>query len=80
MNILLSIKSLLKFEIKFITEMGISLLGLLVVLEVLLGPIVLDQFYIEYVVSYLNNKEGLIAILILVFLYTWANDKELKNV
>lgn len=73
-----NIKSLLQFEIKFIFDMVASLLGLVVVTEVLLGPLLRNETYISFVLNSLNSQEGFIAILIAVFLYAWATDKE-KN-
>ena len=73
-----NIKSLLQFEIKFIFDMVVSLLGLVVVTEVLLGPLLRNETYISFVLNSLNSQEGFIAILIAVFLYAWATDKE-KN-
>jgi len=71
-----NVKSFLQFEIKFISQMVASLLGLVVVTEVLLGPLFRDQFYIEHIVNSLNSETGFIAMLIAVFLYAWATEKD----
>jgi len=70
-----NIKSLLQFEIKFIFDMVVSLLGLVVVTEVLLGPLFRNETYISFVLNSLNSQEGFIAILIAVFLYAWATEE-----
>ena len=70
-----NIKSLLQFEIKFIFDMVASLLGLVVVTEVLLGPLFRNETYISFVLNSLNSQEGFIAILIVVFLYAWATEE-----
>jgi len=70
-----NIKSLLQFEIKFIFDMVASLLGLVVVTEVLLGPLLRNETYISFVLNSLNSQEGFIAILIAVFLYAWATEE-----
>jgi hypothetical protein len=70
-----NIKSLLQFEIKFIFDMVVSLLGLVVVTEVLLGPLFRNETYISFVLNSLNSQEGFIAILIVVFLYAWATEE-----
>ena len=70
-----NIKSLLQFEIKFIFDMVVSLLGLVVVTEVLLGPLLRNETYISFVLNSLNSQEGFIAILIVVFLYAWATEE-----
>ena len=70
-----NIKSLLQFEIKFIFDMVVSLLGLVVVTEVLLGPLLRNETYISFVLNSLNSQEGFIAILIAVFLYAWATEE-----
>jgi len=54
-----------------------SLLGLVVVTEVLLllGPLLRNETYISFVLNSLNSQEGFIAILIAVFLYAWATEE-----
>jgi len=55
--------------------MVVSLLGLVVVTEVLLGPLFRNETYISFVLNSLNSQEGFIAILIAVFLYAWATEE-----
>jgi hypothetical protein len=56
-------------------DMVVSLLGLVVVTEVLLGPLFRNETYISFVLNSLNSQEGFIAILIVVFLYAWATEE-----
>lgn len=73
------VRSFFKFEIKFVVETLLSLIALLTVSEVLLGPLFTDQFYIINIVEALNTREGLIIMLISAGAYAWASEEEYAN-
>lgn len=74
------VRSFFKFEIKFVVESLLSLLALMTVTEVLLGPLLLSNFYIVSVVEALNNREGFVLLLISVGAYAWAVEEEYEQV
>lgn len=70
------VRSFLKFEIKFVTESLLSLLLLLTLVEVLLGPLLTSGFYLINLVESLNNQVGFLMILLLVGAYAWSTEEE----
>jgi len=70
------VRSFLKFEIKFVTESLLSLLLLLTLVEILLGPLLMSGFYLISLVESLNNQVGFLMILLLIGAYAWAVEDE----
>tara|TARA_B110000444_G_C18732536_1_gene543986 strand:- start:382 stop:618 length:237 start_codon:yes stop_codon:yes gene_type:complete len=70
------VRDFLQFEIKFVVETLLSLLLLLTVTEVLLGPLVVSDFYLTEMVANLNNTTGFIMLLITIGAYAWAIEDE----
>jgi|TARA_R110001592_G_scaffold19732_3_gene80552 hypothetical protein len=70
------VRNFLKFEIKFVTESLLSLLLLLTLVEILLGPLLMSGFYLISLVENLNNQVGFLMILLLIGAYAWAIEDE----
>jgi|14_taG_2_1085336.scaffolds.fasta_scaffold00987_5 hypothetical protein len=70
------VRSFLKFEIKFVTESLLSLLLLLTLVEILLGPLLTSDFYLISLVESLNNQVGFLMILLLIGAYAWSTEEE----
>ena len=74
------VRDFLQFEILFVVETLLSLLLLITVTEVLLGPLVVSpEFYLVKLVEGLNNSTGLIMLFITLGAYGWALEEN-KNV
>ena len=71
-----TIRDFLIFEIRFVVEILVSLLLLITVTEVLLGPLLLTDFYLVKVVENLNNTTGFIILLITLGGYGWALEEQ----
>ena len=71
-----TIRDFLIFEIRFVVEILVSLLLLITVTEVLLGPLLLTDFYLVKVVENLNNTTGFIILLIALGGYGWALEEQ----
>ena len=67
------VRDFLQFEILFVVETLLSLLLLLTVTEVLLGPLVVSpEFYLIELVESLNNSTGLLILFVIIGVYGWA--------
>ena len=67
------VRDFLQFEILFVVETLLSLLLLLTVTEVLLGPLVVSpEFYLIELVESLNNSTGLLILFVIIGAYRWA--------
>ena len=67
------VRDFLQFEILFVVETLLSLLLLLTVTEVLLGPLVVSpEFYLIELVESLNNSTGLLILFVIISAYGWA--------
>lgn len=67
------VRDFLQFEILFVVETLLSLLLLLTVTEVLLGPLVVSpEFYLIELVESLNNSTGLLILFVIIGAYGWA--------
>jgi hypothetical protein len=67
------VRDFLQFEILFVVETLLSLLLLLTVTEVLLGPLVVSpEFYLIELVESLNNSTGLLMLFVIIGAYGWA--------
>jgi len=67
------VRDFLQFEILFVVETLLSLLLLLTVTEVLLGPLVISpEFYLIELVESLNNSTGLLMLFVIIGAYGWA--------
>lgn len=67
------VRDFLQFEILFVVETLLSLLLLLTVTEVLLGPLVVSpEFYLIQLVESLNNSTGLLMLFVIIGAYGWA--------
>jgi len=67
------VRDFLQFEILFVVETLLSLLLLLTVTEVLLGPLVVSpEFYLIQLVESLNNSTGLLILFVIIGAYGWA--------
>tara|TARA_A200000159_G_C7142785_1_gene263826 strand:- start:352 stop:588 length:237 start_codon:yes stop_codon:yes gene_type:complete len=74
------VRDFLQFEILFVVETLLSLLLLLTVTEVLLGPLVVSpEFYLIELVESLNNSTGLLILFVIIGAYGWALEDN-KNV
>ena len=71
-----TVRDFLIFEIRFVVEILVSLLLLITVTEVLLGPLLLTDFYLVKVVENLNNTTGFIILLIALGGYGWALEEQ----
>jgi hypothetical protein len=71
-----TVRDFLIFEIRFVVEILVSLLLLITVTEVLLGPLLLTDFYLVKVVENLNNTTGFIILLITLGGYGWALEEQ----
>ena len=71
-----TVRDFLIFEIRFVVEILVSLLLLITVTEVLLGPLLLTDFYLVRLVENLNNTTGFIILLITLGGYGWALEEQ----
>ena len=71
-----TVRDFLIFEIRFVVEILISLLLLITVTEVLLGPLLMNDFYLVRFVENLNNTTGFIILLITLGGYGWALEEQ----
>ena len=71
-----TVRDFLIFEIRFVVEILVSLLLLITVTEVLLGPLLMTDFYLVRLVENLNNTTGFIMLLITLGVYGWALEEQ----
>ena len=71
-----TVRDFIIFEIRFVVEILVSLLLLITVTEVLLGPLLLTDFYLVRLVENLNNTTGFIILLITLGGYGWALEEQ----
>jgi len=71
-----TVRDFLIFEIRFVVEILVSLLLLITVTEVLLGPLLMTDFYLVRLVENLNNTTGFIILLITLGGYGWALEEQ----
>ena len=71
-----TVRDFIIFEIRFVVEILVSLLLLITVTEVLLGPLLMNDFYLVRFVENLNNTTGFIILLITLGGYGWALEEQ----